>query len=45
MFTSYTDSALMAYNTAVTRLWLAGDESYRNDVQASGAEMTVRGIW
>lgn len=45
MFTSYTNQALAAYNTAVTRLWLAGDESYRNDVQASGAEMTSRGMW
>lgn len=45
MFASYTNEALSAYNTAVTRLWLAGDDAYRGDVMASGAEMTARGMW
>lgn len=45
MFYSYTNLALSDYNTAVTKLWLAGDESYRDDVQASGTEMTARGMW
>ena len=44
-FSSYTDEALLSYNTAVTKLWLAGDDSFIPNVKASGAEMTARKLW